>query len=84
MTREVEEVGKEMLQGNKVQRRPARFLAVLLQPLPTCLGKKHPCSSLSPPDLASTPPFSGGGEGAGKPRRTLLGDVHCGARRDRW
>lgn len=58
------------LAGNKVQKAPARFLAVLLQPLPTC-QKKH---LLFPTQtLASTPSFQWGRwEGAGKPRRTLL------------
>lgn len=51
MTREGEEVGKENAwQGNKgAEKAPARFLAVLLQPLPTC-QKKHLLFPLSPPD----------------------------------
>lgn len=42
--------------------------------------RRGTCSSPSPhQDLASTPSFQWGGGGAGKPRRTLLGD-DCRAR----
>lgn len=82
MTREGEEVGKKML--GKVTRVQRRLLLdswlYFSSPFPPV--RRSTCSSPSPHQtLASTPSFQWGRwEGAGKPRRTLLGD-DCGARR---